>query len=223
MKQDSGKFMFELIAGRLCLDFANTVDNRLSGIPEDKLSGFAALVAFGQQTGVFSLAEARKLQEEGRTNESEASRLLQRAVALREMLFRILSAVAARHEVSKADAGALNAQVQKLHAGSLVAPRNGQAPWRRVEKSSGADRLIGRIVRSAVELLTSDDIARVKKCATESCGWLFIDESRSHNRRWCEMRTCGSQHKARAYYQRKTAGRKRGTKKAPEARNRTAY
>jgi hypothetical protein len=37
-----------------------------------------------------------------------------------------------------------------------------------------------------------DDVARVGRCANEDCGWLFVDRSRRHNRRWCEMRECGS-------------------------------
>ncbi|MFI5058677.1 MAG: CGNR zinc finger domain-containing protein [Candidatus Acidiferrales bacterium] len=205
MKQPSPKLTFELTGGRLCLDFANTVDKRLKNNPEDKLSGYQEFVAFGQQTGVFSLSEARKLLREGRKNKGEASRLFHHAVALREVIFRILSGVAAHHEISKADVGALNAALQRLNTDSRVAPGNGQVAWRWVEKSSGAGRLIGRIVRSAVEVLTSDDIERVKQCASENCGWLFMDRSRSRNRRWCEMRTCGSQHKARAYYQRKKA------------------
>ena len=209
MKKHTGKpATFDLTGGRLCLDFVNTVDNRLKNNREDKLSGYAELLAFGQETGVFSVSEARKLKEEGRKNKSEAFKLFQRAVAVREVLFRILSAVAARREVSGADAGALNAELQRLNSDSVIAPGNRTVTWLWTEKSSGAGRLIGRIVRSAVELLTSEDIERVKLCAAENCGWLFIDGSRSHNRRWCEMRTCGSQNKARAYYRRKTARRR---------------
>jgi predicted RNA-binding Zn ribbon-like protein len=126
------------------------------------------------------------------------------------MIFRILSAVAAGREVSEADADALNDALQKLNAGSLVVPVPGQVAWQWVEKSSGVARLLGRIVRSAVKLLTSEDIERVKRCAAEKCCWLFMDGSRSRNRRWCEMRTCGSQHKAKAYYKRKTVVRKHG-------------
>jgi predicted RNA-binding Zn ribbon-like protein len=204
MKQPSHKLRFDLTAGCLCLDFANTVDKRLSGNPEDKLSGYEELVAFGKQTGMLSLAEFRKLRREGRQDKSKASRLFQQAIDLREMIFRILSAVAVGREVSKADEGILNDALQKLNAISLVVPGPGQVAWRWVEKSSGVDRLLGRIVRSAVEVLTSDDIERVKRCAAETCCWLFMDRSRSRNRRWCEMQTCGSQHKAKAYYKRKT-------------------
>jgi len=207
MKQPSHNLSFDLTAGCLCLDFANTVDKRLSSNPEDKLSGYEELVTFGKQTGVFSNSESRELLREGRQDKSEASRLFKQAVDLREIVFRILAAVVAGREVSEADAGTLNDALKKLNAGSLVVPGAGQVAWRWVEKSSGVDRLLARIVRSAVEVLTSDDIERVKRCAAEKCCWLFLDRSRSRNRRWCEMRTCGSRHKARVYYQRKRADR----------------
>ena len=208
MKQPSHNLRFDLTAGHLSLDFANTVDKRLSDNPEDKLSGYEELVAFGLQTGVFSFSESRKLWREGRQDKIEASKLFQQAVDLREMIFRILSAMAAGREVSEADVGTLNEALQELNAGALVVPGPGQVAWRWVEKSTGVTRLLGRIVRSAVEVLTSDDIHRVKRCAAEKCCWLFMDRSRSRNRRWCEMRTCGSQHKAKAYYKRKTIARK---------------
>ena len=210
MRQPSQNLKFDLTAGRLCLDFANTVDKRGSGNPEDKLSGYEELVAFGLQTGVFSRAESRKLWRQGRQDKIEASKLFRQAVELREMIFRVLSAMADGREVSGADAGALNEALQELSACALVVSGPGKVAWRWVEKSSGVARLLGRIVRSAVEVLTSDDIDRVKRCASEKCWWLFMDRSRSRNRRWCAMRTCGSQHKAKAYYKRKTIARKHG-------------
>jgi|SRR5215469_2787363 len=204
MKRPRLEPSFELTAGCLCLDFANTLDERLSGCPQDKLQGYRELVAFGQQAGVFTGREARLLEREGTERQAEASSLFRAALGLREMVFRIMTAVARGNAVGAEDLAAFNAALQQAHAGSLVAPVPGQA-WRYEEKTNGASRLIGRIVRSAAEVLTSDDIHRVKCCAAGTCSWLFLDRSRSRNRRWCEMRTCGSRSKARTYYQRKTA------------------
>jgi predicted RNA-binding Zn ribbon-like protein len=39
------------------------------------------------------------------------------------------------------------------------------------------------------------------------CGWLFVDRSRNGNRRWCDMRTCGSRDKMRRYYRSKRSTR----------------
>ena len=209
MKRSQPKLAFDLTGGNLCLNFANTLDKRLSSQPEDKLGGYQAFVAFGQQTGALSPSEARKLRQEGSRDKGEATRVFLRAVGVRELIFRVMSAVAAGRKVSEADTAALNAEIQKLNAGSQISPVHGKGTWKWAEREDGADRLMGRILRSAVEILTSNDIERVKKCASEKCCWLFLDRSRSRNRRWCEMRTCGSQQKARAYYQRKTAKRRR--------------
>jgi len=201
---------FDLLAGNLCLNFANTIDKRHSEAPEDQLDGYEALIAFGQQTGEFSPSEAQTLLREGAKQKEKSSRIFQEAFELREMIFRILTAVAARREVAEADAAALNAALRRANAESLIAPGKTELAWCWVEKDTGAERLLEKIVRSAAALLTSEDIERVKRCASEKCEWLFMDRSRSRNRRWCEMRTCGSQHKAKAYYHRKTAREKRG-------------
>jgi predicted RNA-binding Zn ribbon-like protein len=207
MKKHLAKHTFDLTSGCLCLDFVNTLDHRLSSQPQEKLGGFAELVAFGEQARVLSAPEARRLRSDGRKSTREASALSQRALALREMLFRIFSAEAGCSEVSEADVETLNAAVRRSNARSFVTPRDGKSAWQWLEKSSDADRLLGKIVRSAVEVLTSGDIQHVKKCAADNCAWLFIDSSRSRNRRWCEMRTCGSRHKAKTYYERKKADR----------------
>ncbi|MCB0153982.1 MAG: CGNR zinc finger domain-containing protein, partial [Anaerolineae bacterium] len=57
---------------------------------------------------------------------------------------------------------------------------------------------------SAAELLTSDRLNRVGQCAGESCGWLFLDTTRNHSRRWCEMEHCGNRAKAKRHYRRRT-------------------
>jgi predicted RNA-binding Zn ribbon-like protein len=203
MKKHLAKHTFDLTSGCLCLDFVNTLDHRLSSQPLEKLGGFAELVVFGEQAGALSVPEARRLRRGERESKREASALSQRALTVRELLYRIFSAAAACREVSEADVETLNTAVRKSNARSFVTPGARKGAWQWLEKSSDADRLIGKIVRSAVEVLTSGDIQRVRRCAADNCGWLFIDGSRSRNRRWCEMRTCGSQHKARTYYQRK--------------------
>jgi predicted RNA-binding Zn ribbon-like protein len=181
----------------------------LSSHPQEKLTGFAELVAFGEQAGALSASEARKLRSDGKENKRASSAFLQRSVGLRELIFRIFSTVATCRKVCRADVETFNAAVRRSNARSVVTPGDGKAAWEWLDRSSDADRLIGKIVQSAVALLTSEDIQCVKKCAADDCGWLFMDDSRSRNRRWCEMRTCGSRYKARAYYQRKKADRQR--------------
>jgi predicted RNA-binding Zn ribbon-like protein len=56
------------------------------------------------------------------------------------------------------------------------------------------------IAQSAADLMTSDKRNSVRQCGADDCAWLFLDESRNHSRRWCDMKTCGNRQKARRHY-----------------------
>jgi predicted RNA-binding Zn ribbon-like protein len=58
------------------------------------------------------------------------------------------------------------------------------------------------IASSAADLLTSERLKKVRLCEAKTCTWLFLDESRNHSRRWCDMKVCGNREKARRHYQR---------------------
>jgi predicted RNA-binding Zn ribbon-like protein len=57
-----------------------------------------------------------------------------------------------------------------------------------------------RLADEAVSLLRGEEITRLGACA--GCGWLFIDTSRAHARRWCSMNACGVRDKMRRYHRR---------------------
>ena len=65
------------------------------------------------------------------------------------------------------------------------------------------DRMLWDVTRSAVQVLTQDDLKRVKECpGAGDCGWLFYDTSKNASRRWCSMEGCGSRVKMRRQYAR---------------------
>jgi predicted RNA-binding Zn ribbon-like protein len=70
---------------------------------------------------------------------------------------------------------------------------------------SPLQRVWGEITRSAVSLLTSDRLDRVRQCAGDRCTWLFLDTSRNGLRRWCDMQACGNRAKVRRFRQRSMA------------------
>ena len=61
------------------------------------------------------------------------------------------------------------------------------------------------ILQSAADLLTSEALARLRRCGNPTCSWLFIDETRNRSRRWCEMASCGNVLKVRRHRERKGA------------------
>jgi len=36
-------------------------------------------------------------------------------------------------------------------------------------------------------------------CAADDCAWVFLDTSKNHSRRWCDMKACGNRAKARRF------------------------
>src|SRR5688572_4248237 len=65
---------------------------------------------------------------------------------------------------------------------------------------SGVDRALAEIVAALYRCKAAGTSDRLKLC--KSCGHAFYDTSKNRSRIWCDMTTCGSQEKARAYRQR---------------------
>ena len=60
------------------------------------------------------------------------------------------------------------------------------------------DALLLPVARAIAELITQDNFTYVKACEGASCSLLFVDRSRSHGRRWCDMSICGNRSKQQA-------------------------
>jgi predicted RNA-binding Zn ribbon-like protein len=75
---------------------------------------------------------------------------------------------------------------------------------RTIENELDLAGLISPIVAAAVDLLTSDRLAHMKRCA--ECDWLFLDTSKNKTRRWCKS-TCGNRARSRERYDRRRTER----------------
>jgi hypothetical protein len=76
------------------LDFANTLGGRLTGHPHETLNSYADLLAWSCQRGVLTEREAGHLAQQASRRPPEAASALERAIALREAVYRMFSAVA---------------------------------------------------------------------------------------------------------------------------------
>jgi predicted RNA-binding Zn ribbon-like protein len=61
------------------------------------------------------------------------------------------------------------------------------------------DDALARIAEPIVREVGGGHDRRFRICANDTCRWIFYDESRSGQRRWCDMATCGNQAKARRH------------------------
>src|SRR5512147_1670411 len=100
---------FELLGGRLCLDFANTVSGIREWEPRDRLLDYAGLVSWARQVGTATEAQARRLLAEARRRPADAEVAFRDAIALREAIYSTFLAFAQDREPRAADLSAVNA------------------------------------------------------------------------------------------------------------------
>lgn len=194
-----------LVGGEFCLDFANTVGSHAGEHPNDRLRGYADLVAWSRHAAILTADEAHQLAEEAARRPAAAAAVLARAVAVREAIYRIFSARAAGRAPDTADLDLLNGALAEALAHARVVATDRGFAWGWAGDATALDRPLWPIARSAAELLTSGELPRVRECAAEGCGWLFVDASRNRSRRWCDMQDCGNRAKARRHYARSKA------------------
>ena len=202
-----GPRMPRLLGGRLCLDFVNTVDPRHGPRWREYLNSYADLVAWGVHAGAVTADEAVRLAREAAARPDAARAALHRAIDVREVLYRLFLAVATGASAEPADLSTLNEAYGAAMARARVIADGRRFVWGWASDRQGLDRVLWPVVRCAAELLTAEELRRVKACGErEGCGWLFLDTSKNSSRRWCSMEVCGTQAKLRRYRARRRSG-----------------
>jgi len=202
---------FELIAGALCLDFINTLDDRFSKKPKELLKHYVDLARFAEDAGILDTAQVDRLTERSYGSAEAAQRALGAAIELREAMSAVFYAVAQGKPVPQARLTTLNQFVQGAAQHSRLVPvkaavnaqTNGGFEWRFDVVPNNFEAPLWPIARSAADLLASRQLGYVRACASETCLWLFLDESKNHRRRWCDMTKCGNRAKFQRFYDRK--------------------
>ncbi len=185
----------------LCLDFTNTVDMHASANPGETLNDYSDLVNWGKTEGLLSNDEAQALLDEAQRSPEEAERSLRFAKDLREVIYRLLTAIADDETPSEADLTAFNNALSTAMAHSELIPVGKNFAWVYVHEAQDLTWILGPVVRSAADLLATKDLRRIGMCADDrGCGWLFYDTSKNHSRRWCSMESCGNRAKAQRHY-----------------------
>jgi predicted RNA-binding Zn ribbon-like protein len=195
--------VFEFIAGNPCLDFANTVDHRAAAHPEELLTDYFRLLRWGEEAGVITNKAAEHLRAAGQAAPGRARSTLRNAIALRDAIYDVFSAVAQQQAAPEVQLAVLNRAIQHALKHTQIVYGNRQFTWDWVCPEDSFDSVLWPVARAAVDLLTSQELIHVRRCAADRCAWLFLDTTKNHRRRWCEMKTCGNRAKAKAYYERR--------------------
>lgn len=193
---------FDFSGGALCLDFANTVGDRPHR-QQDKLRRLTDLLGWTLEAGIVDDDQHDRLAGEAVRRPRVAGTFFRRALGLRERLYRIFSTLATGGRPGKADLDELNRDLAATLRHQRLEPVGERFAWSWAIPGKGFDWLLWSVVRSAGELLTSKEAELVRECASDRCSWLFVDRSRNHRRRWCDMKVCGNRAKAQRHYRRK--------------------
>jgi predicted RNA-binding Zn ribbon-like protein len=166
-------------------DFVNTLEyDAIDGHPNEHLPTAERAVEWFATRG---LIHAESLE----TSDRDLERIRAVRSALREMADAVVE-----HRAPKR--GALDRVNRTLRARSvteLVAGEDGIGIGHR-HVGDPIDDALARVTEPLVQELASGSPDRLRVCANDMCRWVFYDESRAGQRRWCDMATCGNRAKA---------------------------
>ena len=194
-------FRFDLDAGALCLDFANTAEWHASAQPTERLNDISDLIAWGVATGVLygELGQASAAWAESRPEAAQVA--FEWALWLREVVYRLFANLAQGKAGDEEELSRLNDVLSEAMSKAIIVQTAAGYVWAWPEDLPGPALVTWSVARSAAELLTSEKLGRVRQCADDrGCGYLFIDTSRNRSRRWCSMKSCGNRAKAKRHY-----------------------
>jgi predicted RNA-binding Zn ribbon-like protein len=207
---------FRCPGGALSLDFCNSGQGARNSTPVEWLSSFADLVDWLEAAGAIEGTHAARLRAAGEKAPGSAEALWRRALAFREALSRVLLARTEGRAADRADLKAIDEEYAGTARFARLAPGPNGFVWNL--DSEELDAALRPLVSSAVELLTSPKLARLRRCGSATCYWLFIDETKNCSRRWCEMASCGNRMKVRRHRARQGASGAAAEADHPEPR-----
>ncbi|MDB6045714.1 MAG: hypothetical protein JWM63_4265 [Gammaproteobacteria bacterium] len=205
---------FDLCGDHPALDFVNSLDNRFRpNGPIELLADYGDLLRFMEQAQLLSSQQARLLAR--KTKQDAGAQVLQSAHELREAAAAAFYGSVDRRPPPLTD-------IRTLERHFLSASRHRELRWEpSTESSDGrpgiawtwgrfeteADLPLWVLSQTVSDLMMSEEMGRVRTCGVATCRWLFLDTSKNHTRRWCNMKVCGNRMKARRFQERATAPR----------------
>ena len=180
------------------------------------LETYADLARFGEDAGLLESGQVDRLIERSRAEPDRAQQILLWGRELREAIHDIFWAIMKQQPVPPGALARLNADVQGAASHMSLVPvgrsaaKDGSArdiaakgfEWK-FDDFNDFDSVLWPIARAAGDLLASDQLPYVRACFSRTCQWFFLDTSKNHHRRWCDMTRCGNRAKVQRFYERR--------------------
>jgi len=202
MSPASPERAFELIAGHPALDLVNIFDWRFRDTgPEELLSSYDDLLRFSAQSEILSPKQIRQIVRTATQAGSAAALVACRE--LREALAEIFYSAVGSRTPPASQLNTFERHYRHARAGQRLvwSPSHSGArlSWEWPPSELSPDLPVWILTVGAARLLLSTDMHRLRACEKPDCRWLFLDTSKNHSRRWCDMKICGNRIKARRF------------------------
>jgi predicted RNA-binding Zn ribbon-like protein len=135
-------------------------------------------------------------------SEFDSQRVLKEVIELREALYSLILSTVRGRSPDESDLRALNRFLAEARAVDEVVWHKRKFVRSLRDVTERPDAPLRLVVDAALVLITSSDIYNVRECSENTCRWFFLDRSRNHSRRWCDMQLCGNRSKAKRFYAR---------------------
>ena len=190
--------IFQLVAAHPALDFINTLDWRFreSG-PEEFIESYDDLVHFTEQSHLLTPAQAQQLLRT--IAPRKAAKVLEESRELREAQAETVYSVLDGRPPAASQLKTLERHFQAARLQQRLHRKDSRLEWNFAEVAHAAELPLYLLALSAADLLTSEAMSRVRACDNLECRWLFLDTSKNHTKRWCDMKVCGNRMKARRF------------------------
>ena len=172
-------------------DFLNTLELE-NGALVERLSSLDTAVAWLVDAGV--APDATAITGLAR-NAADREALLRRLITARTALRDVAHAVAHEEAPPRPAIDEVNRTLAGRERIELVAADDG-VRLGHSHVGDPIDDVLARIAEPIVREIGNGHDDRIRICASDTCRWLFYDESRAGRRRWCDMATCGNRAKA---------------------------
>src|SRR2546430_17045401 len=198
---------FRCPGGALCLDFCNSGQNARGPSGAEWIAGFPELIDWLEAAEAITRGQAARLRRAAAASPRAAAQVWGRAIKFRGALFRVLNAKAEGGAIAREDLSDIEAEHARAVSFARLTWAGEPYRWSLDPSAAALDAAMQPLVESAVSLLTSAKLERLRRCGKSTCYWLFIDETRNHSRRWCEMASCGNVVKVRRHREKAQIGR----------------
>ena len=178
---------WSLVAGDLAVDYVNTVGGNDSTAHLDAIATYELLLVWSVRVGALGQDQAEALHRRARHHAAEADEAMERVRTLRGSLYDLFADLAAGEPIDASWVEVRPAVADSVARAEPVADEAGiRWSWAGVTHLHAP---LLPVAHAAANLVTSPQAALLRQCGR--CRWLFLDHSRNHARRWCDMRTCG--------------------------------